>query len=91
MKKKTKDTDYLFLSAYVHACQAHLGEGAVNRAEVFDELSSLAPDKRIVDYFRVKYDYHNAKVLVKSAASGAVEDRLLSPLGRMDAAALKNA
>lgn len=91
MKKKTKDTDYLFLSAYVHACQARLGETPVNKPVIFSELSSMAPDSRLVDFFRLKYDYHNAKVLVKSTASGVIEDRLLSPLGRFDAALLKNA
>jgi V/A-type H+-transporting ATPase subunit C len=91
VKKKTKDTDYLFLSAYVHACQARLSEGPVNKSEIFSELSSMAPDSGIVDFFRLKYDYHNAKVLIKSTASGVIEDRLLSPLGRIDAAALKSA
>lgn len=87
--KKTKDTDYLFLSAYIHAREMHLDEGEVDKAAVFDELENMAPDKQIVDFFRLKYDYHNAKVLIKCTCAGINGERLLSPLGRVNIAKLK--
>ena len=35
-----------------------------HRADVFAELAGLVPNGAIVDIFRVKYDYHNAKVII---------------------------
>ena len=52
------------------------------RDEVFAELEKLAPDKGVVDMFRMKYDYHNAKVLVKAEAVGQDGARLMSRSGR---------
>ncbi len=48
------------------------------------DLSSGAPDKNIVDVFKLRYDYHNAKVLVKAEALDLEEDRLLLGGGRYD-------
>ena len=36
------------------------------RAREVAEIASLAPDVSVLDLFRMKYGYHNAKVLVKS-------------------------
>lgn len=56
---------------------------AAHRAEVFDELELLSPSKDIVDVFKMKYDYHNAKTLVKAEAMGTDPSRLLSASGRI--------
>ena len=80
--KKIKDTDYLYLSSYLQAKSARRSESAEDKAAVFRELSSLAPDPQIVDFFRLKYDYHNAKVYLKSLATGEDNSRLFLPLGR---------
>lgn len=60
-------------------------EAALNdrRAEQFAELASIAPDKRLVDVFRMKYDYHNAKTLIKSEAEGIDRADLMSSAGRV--------
>lgn len=120
--KKIKDTDYLYLSAYIHAkenriigkerlermlearspdealkvmedagwklpdnCTAEALEAVLSarRDEVFGDMGSLAPNAALVDAFRIKYDYHNAKVLVKAAAVSADGRRLLSGAGRI--------
>lgn len=86
--KKIRDTDYLFLSSYLQAKMAHRGETASDRAAAFEELSRMAPDPQIVDFFRLKYDYHNAKVCLKSIAGGADNSRLLLELGRCPSAVL---
>ena len=52
------------------------------RAAVFTELSGMVPQPEAVDIFRLKYDYHNLKVLVKSAAAGVDGEYLLSGCGR---------
>ena len=78
--KKSRDTDYLFLSSYLHAKEGRSsGEG---KAAFYRELSALVPDPTILDFFRIKYDYHNAKVLIKSAALHENHSSLYSPLGR---------
>ncbi len=89
--KKIKDTDYLYLSAYLQAKAARGGGTAEDKAAVFRELSSLAPDPQIVDFFRLKYDYHNAKVCLKSVVAGEDNSRLFLPLGRCEPARLAEA
>lgn len=53
------------------------------QGELFEDLAKFI-DPALIDVFRCKYDYHNAKVLVKSAALGADQDRLLLRGGRYD-------
>ena len=80
--KKTKDTDYLFLSSYLQAKMAHMDDRKPDKAAAFGEIQGMAPDPQIVDFFRLKYDYHNAKVYLKSAAAGTDNSHLYVPLGR---------
>lgn len=80
--KKSKDTDYLFLSSYLQAKQAHGLEG-IDSVSAFREAESMSPNPDIVRFFRLKYDYHNVKVYLKSIASGADNSRLYSMLGRI--------
>ena len=46
------------------------------RRELYREVSVLAPDKRIIELFQIKYDYHNAKLALKSKRSGEDVSRL---------------
>ena len=61
---------------------------AAHRAEIFDELSRLSPDKELADLFKLKYDYHNAKAIVKAEAVETDPKRLLSDAGRVPGAQL---
>ena len=54
------------------------------RAALFHELEGLVPDPGVLDLFRLKYDYHNVKVLIKSSDSVS----LLSGSGRVPAGKL---
>ena len=78
---------------YEDMSQMNAGEIEValtaRKAEIMEELDRLAPDSVIADLFRMKYDYHNAKVLLKSEAMGQSPDSLLSDAGRIPAAQLK--
>lgn len=56
------------------------------REELFGELYRYAPEPEIVDVFRLKYDYHNLKAVLK-AGSGDVS-HLLVDAGRVKAAEL---
>lgn len=52
--------------------------------EILSELAKYVPDPGLVDIFRLKYDYHNAKVLIKAQAAGTDGSRLLSRAGRYE-------
>ena len=52
------------------------------RADVFRDMETAAPDHRLVEIFQLKYDYHNAKTIIKARAMGVPAERLLLPGGR---------
>ena len=58
---------------------------AGRRDALFTEMNSLAPDEAIVRAFRVKYDYHNVKAIVKGEAMGSDAKHLLTASGRVPA------
>lgn len=62
---------------------------AEHRAEIFSELSRLSPDKEPVEIFRMRYDYHNAKIVIKTEADGRDRSDLMSRSGRVEPAELK--
>jgi len=64
---------------------------AARRAQVMGDLYKVAPDSDIVNVFRIKYDYHNAKVLIKAQASGVDGTRLMSAAGRVSPQTLSTA
>ena len=71
---------------------AQLEEAFSARRKAFlDEFEKLCPEKQIVTAFRLKYDYHNAKVLVKSERAAEARERLLSSCGRVPPQALEEA
>lgn len=67
----------------------HLGEQALEkvladqREKTFHELYSAVPDHNIIDVFKVKYDYHNAKTVLKAEAMGTDPTPLLVDTGRV--------
>ncbi len=64
---------------------------AERRDAMLADLSALAPEKAIVRAFRVKYDYHNVKAILKSEAQGIDPARLLVRSGRVSPDALLEA
>lgn len=58
---------------------------AAQRQKMFDELSSVAPDRTIIDVFKVKHDYHNAKTILKAEAKQVDPTPLLVDTGRIPA------
>ena len=71
---------------YADLSQAGAGEIEAaltqRRNQILDELEQLSPERAIVDLFRIKYDVHNAKVLLKSEAMGVDGAALYSRSGR---------
>ena len=113
-KKKTRacrDTDYLFVSAYLRAkepqllsrekAERMLASSVQEAARILEGcgyadvlsvgLEAIAPKDGIVSLFRMRYDYHNAKTIVKAEAMGKDPSGLLLGGGRVDAQALKTA
>ena len=56
---------------------------SARREEVFEELARLSPDIELVDLYRLRYDYHNAKAIVKAEAMGTDANGILSNSGRI--------
>lgn len=56
---------------------------SAHRADVFAELARMLPEPEILDAFRLKYDYHNAKVLIKAESADVDGAYLLSDAGRI--------
>ena len=54
-----------------------------NHRNLLDFWEGIVPDRRIVDIFRLKYDYHNVKAFLKSEASYQDADRLFLDFGRV--------
>lgn len=52
------------------------------QADLFQDLGGAVENAAMLDVFRCRYDYHNAKVLIKGEALGQDQDRLLAQGGR---------
>ena len=61
------------------------------REETLSDLTGGAPDPRYIDVFKLKYDYHNVKAILKAESMGVSPDRMLMDMGRIGAAELKEA
>ena len=55
-----------------------------HREDLMSELSDFLPDGSVLDLFRIRYDYHNAKVALKSQWTGVDGTRLLMGGGRLE-------
>nr|WP_325212486.1 V-type ATPase subunit [uncultured Oscillibacter sp.] len=63
---------------------------AAREATLSDVLDG-APDPRYIDIFKLKYDYHNIKAVLKAAAMDVSPNSMLMDMGRVPAAELKEA
>ena len=61
------------------------------REAIFAELARLAPLAEVVDLFRVRYDYHNAKTIIKGEGAGVEAGHLVSGAGRVSRERLEQA
>lgn len=61
------------------------------RAEIYAEMERSVPEREIVDIFRLKYDYHNAKALIKGEGAGVDVAHILSDAGRVPPKTLEEA
>ena len=60
-------------------------------AAIFDEVENMAPEKALVDMFRLKYDFHNIKTIIKSHGAEVDGSSLLSQRGSVDVGQLQEA
>ena len=68
------DLSGLSAKAAAAALEAHI-------AALFDEVEGMVPEAQLVQLFRLKYDYHNAKALIKAQAMGVECGAILSQRG----------
>lgn len=61
------------------------------REATLTDLADGAPDPRYIDIFKLKYDYHNIKAVLKAQAMNTSPDSMLMDMGRVPAAVLKEA
>ena len=59
------------------------------REKLFADLYRFVPDRAVVDVFKVKYDYHNVKALLKAQAMNISGKHLLLDAGRVSAERLE--
>ena len=64
---------------------------AAARAETLEDLGGSIPDAGFLDVFKIQYDYHNIKAVLKAEATGADAQGMLCDLGRVSAAQLREA
>lgn len=72
---------------------SHAATGASLFAEqksFFDTALFIAPDKRLVQVFMAKHDYHNIKTILKGRAMGKEYKHILSTAGRIPADKIDN-
>lgn len=55
---------------------------SLRREEAFREVSEFCTNGALVDVFRAKYDYHNAKALIKSISTGTSPAGMFIEAGR---------
>ncbi len=79
--KVLEECDYGDLSDFVPAMLEE--KLADRRNRMMRDLFFMAPDTDIVNIFRVKYDYHNVKVLIKAEAMNVDGSHLMSEAGRI--------
>lgn len=61
------------------------------REATLADLADSAPDPRYIDIFKLKYDYHNVKAVLKADAMGTDAGHMLMDMGRVSAEELKEA
>lgn len=57
---------------------------ADHRKQIVGEIARFCPEPVMLDAFRIRYDYHNIKVLVKSYGKHGNTERLMSSCGIVD-------
>ena len=61
------------------------------REDIFAEIGRICPQKQIINIFRLRYDYHNAKAIIKGQAMDVEANGLLTTAGRVELGRLKEA
>ena len=77
------------LTDYGWADMSDMDSSAINsylsnyQNSIFREIEEYVPQIEVLDLFRIKYDYHNAKCIIKSEGYGTKLDPIYSEVGRV--------
>ena len=86
----TKSLSELGYTGIQNGTQAEVEASIANaRRETFNLLTGFLKNTALVDVFRIKYDYHNVKAIIKSDAVGIDCTRLLIDSGRIPSSELR--
>ena len=77
-----EDCDYPDLTGLGHDDLERAIAG--HRKQIVSEVARFCPEPLMLDAFRLRYDYHNIKVLVKSNGAHGYTERLMSSCGLVD-------
>ena len=61
------------------------------REDMLSDLEAGTPNLRYIDSFKLKYDYHNVKAILKAAAMNANPSHMMMDMGRVSVKALAEA
>lgn len=64
---------------------------AQRRMRLLKEITQVVPENEVTEIFRLKYDYHNAKAIIKGEAMDVDSSKLYSGAGRVPAEKLQQA
>lgn len=80
-------------TSYGHYLEGRSFESALSLAskDMYDELNKATPYKEIIDFMRIKYDYHNIKALIKGKILDKDFSSMLIPTGTIAVDVLKSA
>ncbi|WP_067836237.1 V-type ATPase subunit [Amphibacillus sediminis] len=85
-----KSTEYHF-DAQAVLENKHFDSFLMNRLrDIYQELFTVTPNSEVIQIFTLRYDYHNAKVLLKQRFTDQDLEHLLVPIGKYTLASLKN-
>lgn len=90
MLRLLKESDYA--ESFSEVGDPHDFEPALTREldKVLSLLTKLSPDRELIDLFRLRYDYHNLKILLKAKYLDESGDGALMDLGMSGLASLKS-
>jgi V/A-type H+-transporting ATPase subunit C len=87
--KVLQETEYMNLMTNVKSAEDYEVILSEELKRLFNVMYDISPEKSIVDLMSIKYDYHNAKVILKGMFLKEDLSHLLIPVGTLEVSKLK--
>ena len=89
--KVLQETEYANVMSNVKRAEDYEEVLSSELKRVFSVLYDISPERKLVDIMSIKYDYHNAKVLIKGKILKKDFSHMIIPIGMEDPVKLKYA